>query len=124
MIPGEDMIFAIETTIKPASHENSFDCEGVSFKMTKYQAWQFNDGCSFSESEHIAELKINGTIPEGAEFLYEIEANTWEEARSVHNLRMGWGPYNPEGAAEPCPKCSAFYYPQGSGQCWRCGEIC
>ncbi|MBI2381191.1 MAG: hypothetical protein HYV16_10595 [Gammaproteobacteria bacterium] len=52
--------------------------------------------------------------------LYTFEANTHEEAMAIYYLRQGWAPYKPEGNAEPCPECGAMYYPQGSGECWRC----
>ena len=55
---------------------------------------------------------------------YSIEADTWEEACAIHNLRQGWGGYNPMGEPEPCPKCGSWFYPQGSGECWQCGKIC
>ena len=56
--------------------------------------------------------------------LWEIDAHTYEEMMSIHNLRCGFGPYIPMGEPENCPKCSAYFYPQGSGDCWRCGKIC
>ncbi len=54
--------------------------------------------------------------------LYSFEAATWEEACAIYHLRQGWEPYRPEGPVEECPKCSAKFYPKGSGQCWRCEE--
>lgn len=57
--------------------------------------------------------------------LYEIEADTWEEAQAVHHVKMGWGPYLPGGNPAPCPNdCGSIYYPEGSGECPGCGKIC
>ena len=36
-------------------------------------------------------------------------------------LRLGWPPYYPSGKAEVCSVCGASYYPQGSGEGWKCG---
>ncbi len=60
----------------------------------------------------------------GAELLWEIEAETLEEALAIYHLRMGFEPFVPAGSPESCPKCGAPFYPEGSGECWRCGKIC
>lgn len=60
----------------------------------------------------------------GAEFLWEIETDTLEEASAIYHLRMGFEPFVPCGSPEPCPKCSAIFYPEGSGECRSCGKIC
>ena len=67
----------------------------------------------------------NGTLlSECEQFFWRIEAGTWEEAQAIYHLRQGWEPYQPEGAAVPCPECGALHYPSGSGQCWRCDHHC
>lgn len=71
-----------------------------------------------------AECRRKGLLKENAEFLWEIETDTFEEAMAIRNLRMGFEPFVPEGEWQPCPKCGAVFYPEGSGQCWRCGPIC
>jgi hypothetical protein len=64
------------------------------------------------------------TLLEGMKFLYFIFADTWEEAMSIYYLRNGWEPYSPEGFPKECPnKCGFFYYPNGSGECPKCGLI-
>lgn len=70
------------------------------------------------------QARRKGLLSDDAELLWEIEADTQEEAMSIYHLRMGFEPYQPMGYWEPCPKCGAVYYPEGSGECWRCGPIC
>lgn len=74
------------------------------------------------ESER--QLRSKGLLPADAELLWEIEADTVEEASAIYHLRMGFEPFQPQGDWAPCPKCGAVFYPEGSGQCWRCGPIC
>jgi hypothetical protein len=91
----------------------------------KYIATKFTYDEPLGEPSHSIELTTKGSegYDEDAQeiqTLYEFEAATWEEAMAIHHLRMGWGPYNPRCNAEECPQCKAVYYPEGSGQCWRC----
>jgi hypothetical protein len=65
-----------------------------------------------------------GQLDPKAELLWEITGYTYEEVMAVHNLRMGFGPYNPTGESVACPTCNAHYYPLGSGECWHCGKLC
>jgi len=66
--------------------------------------------------------KSNGEPHEYAEILaFRVEVATWEEAQAIKHLRLGYEPYSPQGDATPCPSCKAFYYPEGSGKCWKCG---
>ncbi len=74
------------------------------------------------ESE--AKERSQGLLSPNAEFLWSIEADTLEEASAIYNLRMGFEPYVPMGDPAQCPKCGAWFYPEGSGECWRCGRIC
>jgi hypothetical protein len=95
--------------------------------MTLYEAWSVEDvegnvsETVFSDAESILEQKTKGLISSGAVRLYRFEAATWEEAMSVHHLRMGYEPYKP-GSSGLCPTsgCDAFVYPEGSGECWKC----
>jgi hypothetical protein len=57
-----------------------------------------------------------------AELLWEFDASNDEEAMSIHFVRLGWAPYRPNGNASNCPTCGSTYYPEGSGQCWKCGR--
>ena len=61
-------------------------------------------------------------ISDASEMLWEFDAATHEEAMSLHFLRLGWAPYRPEGDPSACPACGSLYYPQGSGECWKCGR--
>lgn len=49
-----------------------------------------------------------------------IEVGSWEEARAIQSIRLGWKPYTPVGEASPCPNCGALLYAEGSGKCWNC----
>ncbi len=80
---------------------------------------------TFSSPEQIVELRANGLLGSSAKLLHTVEADTPEEAMAVHNIKMGWGAYNPPGESKDCPnKCGAKYYPEGSGICPNCGRIC
>jgi hypothetical protein len=89
----------------------------------KHEAWETEDGTAFFSSDNAASIHGNPAM-KLVRKLFDLEAETGEEASSIYNLRMGFGPYIPMGEPEPCPKCGAWFYPQGSGECWRCGKIC
>ena len=91
--------------------------------MKKYQAWKTEDGAVFVSMDTTSEKQLQ-EIHGATEFLFEIEAATGEEAAAIYNLRMGFGVYEPMGEPESCPKCGSWFYPQGSGECWKCGKIC
>jgi hypothetical protein len=61
-------------------------------------------------------------VSASAELLWEFDAATDEEAMSIHFLRLGWAPYQPNGDPSNCPTCGSVYYPNGYGQCWKCGR--
>jgi len=71
-----------------------------------------------------ARARSTGQLTASAEFLWEIEAATLEEANAIYHLRMGFEPFIPNGNPEQCPNCAAWFYPEGSGECWRCGKLC
>jgi len=89
----------------------------------EFQAWRTETGAVFGTALSIAEQRSKGLLGNNSEHLYTIEAHTWEEASAMHHLRMGFEPYKPQGIAKPCPLCAALLYPEGSGQCWRCGHV-
>jgi hypothetical protein len=97
--------------------------DGSERQMQKYEAWSdpANNSVSFGPASTIQSQREQGLLSPSAVLLHRIEAATWEEANAIHSLRMGEAPYTPLGEPAPCPKCSATYYPHGSGQCWRCG---
>jgi hypothetical protein len=88
-----------------------------------FEAWRDRDGIAFGTRASIAEQRSRGLLTNSAEHLYSFEAHSWEEAMAVHHLRMGFEPYEPQGEPVPCPNCGALVYAQGSGQCWRCGQV-
>jgi hypothetical protein len=90
--------------------------------MRTYEAYESESGCSIT----LVSTDSNGRdlLEAEATLLYRFDAATGEEASAIHNLRMGWGDYRPVGKSERCPKCEAWFYPEGSGECWRCGKIC
>lgn len=91
--------------------------------LRKFEAWETEDCCALFESASLEEMRANPAM-KLLKKPHEFDAATTEEASSIHNLRMGFGPYQPMGAPEPCPKCGAWFYPEGGGECWRCGLIC
>ena len=92
--------------------------------MPAYEAWldPADGGAALVPATESAGHRTRGLLDPGATLLYRIDAATWEEACAVHHLRQGWEPYRPQGAARPCPRCGATYYPEGSGECWRCAS--
>lgn len=92
--------------------------------MPEYQAWfdpENNSVCLATKSESKRHLEI-GLMSKESRLLWKFVASTFEEAMSIHNLRSGHGPYVPKGDPEECPTCSSYYYPNGSGECWKCNE--
>ena len=71
-----------------------------------FEAWQDEPTCSitFAPPDAIAGERASGSISGEAKFLYQVEADTYEEAMAVHHIKMGWGPYVPMGEAQACPK--------------------
>ena len=93
--------------------------------MARFEAWDdpSDQSITLAKSEDIPGLRERALLSSDAYQLYAFEAATFEEANAIHFLRMGWEPYRPEGPGVPCPDCGATYYPQGSGDCWRCGGL-
>lgn len=89
---------------------------------TTYECWKTADGSdtTFADKANVEKLKSNGLIPSDAILEYAIEALTSEEASAIHHLRQGFEPYVPMGKAGSCPKCESIFYPESSGDCWRC----
>lgn len=91
--------------------------------LTEYEAWETEDGAVMFPSVQLNSMHTNSAV-RLTRHLYTFEAATGEEAAAIYSLRMGFGPHTPVGSPQPCPKCGAWFYPQGSGECWRCGKIC
>lgn len=96
--------------------------------VKQWEVWQeiTDNGVtiSFGRSEHILRFKSTGDISDKAECIHKFEAVTYEEAASIYNLRMGYGPYKPHGEPVLCPNhCGSYYYPESSGECPYCGVL-
>ena len=91
-----------------------------------FECWKTPDltSITFTTVENAKRQKEKGLIANNAFLEYAIEADTYEEACAIHNLRQGWGVYKPMGEPQNCPKCNSWFYPEGSGECWQCGRIC
>ncbi len=88
-----------------------------------YEAWcdPEDNSITFATTDSIEVQKNKKILSGNSVLLYKIEAETYEEARAIHNLRQGWEPYKPMGEAHLCPECEAYFYPEDSGECWKCG---
>lgn len=93
-------------------------------KLQRFEAWAEPDDNSmaFSTAVGIRSQRRQGALSKRARLLYVIRAATWEEGLSIHFLRQGWKPYVPTGKPAKCPKCKAVIYPEGSRECWKCGQ--
>jgi hypothetical protein len=91
--------------------------------MVTYEAWFDPENVSYTLAPvlEIERQRSTGLLSAAAEFLYRFDAATHEEAMAIHHLRLGYEPYRPVGEPRPCPDCQAWYYPDGSAVCWRCG---
>jgi hypothetical protein len=90
-----------------------------------YQGWADPEDSSITllRAEKVVAARAQGQMSDQATMLYSFVAHTGEEAMAIHSLRQGWSPYLPNGAAAPCPSCGTPFYPEGYGDCWRCGHI-
>ena len=63
--------------------------------MIVFEAWEDEDGITFSSQENIDDHKEKGLLSSDAKLLHQIEANSYEEAMILHHQKMGWEPYKP-----------------------------
>lgn len=61
--------------------------------MIVFEAWEDENGITFSTQENISNQKKNGLLSIDAKLLHKIEANNYEEAIVLHYNKMGWEPY-------------------------------
>lgn len=68
--------------------------------MAVYTAWSSKDGSEITmvQGENRPKFADGALQPDCELLLWRIEAATWEEAKSIHNLRMESGPYKPMGS--------------------------
>jgi hypothetical protein len=90
-----------------------------------YECWfdPADNGLALLRFQDVQRNRDAGQLSDQAVLQYAFIAHSGEEAMAIHALRQGWAPYVPMGEAAPCPNCSASYYPEGYGDCWRCGHI-
>ena len=93
--------------------------------MRTWEVWEdpVHDCFSLSTPECIQSDRERRILSEQARLVFAFEAGSYEEACAIKNIRLGYGPYRPVGDAAPCPACGAQYWPEGSGECWRCDHI-
>ena len=92
----------------------------------RFEAWldEEDGGLLVAQPAQVAEQRSKNLLSRAARLLHVINADTPEEAMAVHNVKMGWAPYQPMGTAADCPRgCGAKYYPEGSGICPNCGRV-
>ena len=90
-----------------------------------YEAWIDDEGVSFGTSASFSRKESQELLGKNPQFLYSVVADTPEEASAVHHIKMGWEPYVPIGPSMLCPnQCQSYFYPEGSGICLKCGDIC
>jgi hypothetical protein len=92
---------------------------------TDYECWfdPEDKGLALMRIQDVQWNRDQGQLSDRAVLQYSFVAHSGEEAMAIHALRQGWAPYLPMGDAGACPTCNATYYPQGYGDCWRCGHI-
>ena len=91
-----------------------------------YEAWidEVERCVTLGDLENIQWQLSHGALKTTARLLHRFEADTVEEANAVLHIKMGWEPYVPMGEPASCPKgCGGVYYPQGSGDCPKCGRL-
>jgi hypothetical protein len=90
-----------------------------------YEAWADDEAITFSTREGIQWQKEHSLSGKNSRLLHIVEADTPEEAMAVHHIKMGWEPYVPMGEPKLCPRgCGSYFYPEGSGECPKCGKVC
>jgi hypothetical protein len=126
--PGEDAAgdFGNDLwNLKLLRNELAAQHDAGSGTATDYECWfdPEDSGLALLRFQDVQRNRDQGQLSNHATLQYAFAAHTGEEAMAVHNLRQGWAPYVPMGEAAPCPQCGANFYPEGYGDCWRCGHI-
>lgn len=63
--------------------------------MIIFEAWEDENGITFTTKENIVDFRSKSLISNDAKFLYQIEAASYEEAMTLHHIKMEWEPYIP-----------------------------
>ncbi len=61
--------------------------------MIIFEAWEDENGITFTTKDNIVDLKSKSLISNDAKFLYRIEAASYEAAMTLHHIKMEWEPY-------------------------------
>lgn len=96
--------------------------------MKSYEFWVEEDdqGSSYllRTAEQMDDERTKGLVGPKAKLMFRIQAETYEEAKAVQNIKLGWSPYVPNGKAACCPHdCGGVFYPAGYHECPNCGPI-
>jgi hypothetical protein len=68
--------------------------------------------------------RSRGLLDPKSKLMFRIQAETYEEALAVKNVKLGWSPYFPNGEPAFCPNgCGGVFYPAGFHECPNCGLI-
>jgi len=100
-----------------------------SVMMKTYEVWnlQYEDGgglISMRTTEQVEDERSKGLLNPKSLLMFQIQAETYEEAMAVRNIKLGWSPYVPNGEAALCPNgCGGVHYPDGYRECPNCGLI-
>jgi len=90
-----------------------------------YEAWKDDEGVTLAPSVSFSKNEFLALLGKNPQFMHSILADSPEEASAVHHIKMGWEPYVPIGSCALCPnQCGSYFYPEGSGVCPKCGDIC
>jgi Immunity protein 8 len=88
---------------------------------------EYEDGggmLSLGTAEQMNDQRSKGLLDPKSSLLFRIQAETYEEAKAVQNIKLGWSPYVPNGKPASCPNgCGGVFYPAGYHECPNCGLI-
>jgi hypothetical protein len=94
-----------------------------------YEVWnlEYEDGggmISLGTTQQMDDERSRGLLDPRSELMFRIQAETYEEAKAVQNIKLGWSPYVPNGKPAYCPNgCGGVFYPAGYHECPNCGLI-
>lgn len=60
-----------------------------------FEAWEDEESVTFATADSIADQKLRGLISSDAVLLHTVEADTFEDAMTIHHVKMGYEPYKP-----------------------------
>ena len=63
--------------------------------MIVFEAWEDSGSVTFTTQDNIEDHKRKGLLSAKAKLLYQLDANDYDEAMTMHHKKMGWEPYKP-----------------------------